>query len=272
MKTSVNQRWRESRSAYRPIGETINTLDYEVAAISDDSTAKQFVISHHYSRSYPAARFRFGLYKHGYLVGVAVFSHPTHSRSVTNVFPVMSTEAVELGRFVLLDQVPGNGETWFLGRAFHLLRQIGLLGVVSFSDDQPRTSDTGETVFLGHIGTIYQAHNARYLGRGSSRPLRLLPDGSVFHARMIQKIRAGERGWQSGVEKLMHYGADAPGRDRALWLKYWLSRLTRNIQHPGNHKYAWSLQPKKAWFLLPGMSYPKLSDQSEGREWRTRLS
>jgi hypothetical protein len=30
---------------------------------------------------------------------------------------------VDLGRFVLLDQVEANGESWFLGRAFELLAQ-----------------------------------------------------------------------------------------------------------------------------------------------------
>ena len=30
---------------------------------------------------------------------------------------------VELGRFVLLDSVAGNGETWFLARSFDILRK-----------------------------------------------------------------------------------------------------------------------------------------------------
>jgi hypothetical protein len=45
---------------------------------------------------------------------------------------------------VLLDEVPGNGETWFLGRAFRLLRQEGFVGVVSFSDPCQRTNQHGE--------------------------------------------------------------------------------------------------------------------------------
>ena len=39
---------------------------------------------------------------------------------------------VELGRFVLLDSVAGNGETWFLARSFEILRKHAIVGVVSF--------------------------------------------------------------------------------------------------------------------------------------------
>ncbi len=37
--------------------------------------------------------------------------------------------ATELGRFVLLDSVPANGESFFLGQCFTLLRREGLAGV-----------------------------------------------------------------------------------------------------------------------------------------------
>lgn len=72
MITSVTQRWRDQRGSYRPAGEVIRPAEFEVAAIADDATAKAFVTRHHYSRRYPAARFRFGLYRRSELVGVAV--------------------------------------------------------------------------------------------------------------------------------------------------------------------------------------------------------
>jgi hypothetical protein len=61
------QRWRERRDSYRPAGEPIDTTAYEVAAILDDTTARSFIQIHHYSGTYPAARFRFGLYHHAQL-------------------------------------------------------------------------------------------------------------------------------------------------------------------------------------------------------------
>jgi len=60
---------------------------------------------------------------------------------------------LDLGRFVLLDEVPGNGETFFLGRCFDLLRREGLAGVVSFCDPLPRHTEVGETFHRGRIGT-----------------------------------------------------------------------------------------------------------------------
>src|SRR5262245_59840194 len=131
------QRWRARRASYRPAGEPIDAHAYEVACIADDTTAKRYVLEHHYSASYPAARFRVGLYRRAQLVGVAVFSHPCNDQ-VLAVLPTERLEAVELGRFVLDQDVPANGETWFLAAAFALLRHEGIRGVVSFSDPMPR--------------------------------------------------------------------------------------------------------------------------------------
>jgi len=237
----MNQRWRERRALFRLPGEVIRTSEYEVSSIPGDLEARTFIETHHYSRSYPAARFRFGLYHHDQLSGVAVFSIPCHSSVLTNVFPVPASLSVELGRFVLLDFVPANGETWFLARCVEVLRSEGLVGVVSFSDPLPRRTVQGEIVHKGHIGTIYQAFNGAYLGRSAPRTIYLLPDGSVLNARTIQKIRSQERGWLYGAEMLQRFGASQISGDPKVWLARWLPTLTRTIRHPGNHKYAWPL-------------------------------
>lgn len=257
----IVQRWRAGRDSYRPAGETIRTSDYEVATLADDQTPKTFVLEHHYSGSYPAARFRFGLYRGAKLAGVAVFSQPCNDAVLTNTFPgVPVDEAAELGRFVLLDQVPSNGETWFLARCFELLRGR-LAGVVSFSDPMPRRSSAGVVVFPGHIGTIYQAHNAKYLERSTSRTLRLFPDGSVLSDRAIQKVRKAERGWRYAVEQLVRHGAPSPVSVEASALRAWLpgalARTTRTQRHPGNHRYAWGLA-RSVRRSLAGSAYPKL--------------
>lgn len=252
-----NQRWRYGRDSYRRPDEPINPMYYDVDELRDDGTAKRFVEQHHYSGSYPAARFRFGLYNHGQLVGVSVFSHPVRAEVLTSVFPGQPTDSVELGRFVLLDEVPGNGETWFLARCFERLRRRELRGVVSFSDPVPRSTAEGRVMFAGHIGTIYQAHNAAYLGRATARTLHLLPDGTVFSARAQQKIRAGERGWRYAAAILENFGAAVcPDENRTAWLKTWMAKLTRTVRHPGNHRYAWRLHRKVALQGAP-LPYPK---------------
>lgn len=257
----LNQRWREGNESYRRPDEQIVTRHYSVEAIPDDTTAKSFVQQHHYSHSYPSAVHRFGLYEHAELVGVAVFSTPMSAGVTANWF---NCPAVELGRFVLLDRVPGNGETWFLGQCFRELRKTEVGGVVSFSDPIPRTGQNGERVFPGHIGTIYQAHNATYAGRGTARTLRLLPDGTVLSERALSKIRSGEPGWVYSVGLLTQHGAPEPyclsaghpdTQELRAWVSTQLPRLTRTLRHPGNHRYLWSLRNKS--YQPNPKDYPK---------------
>jgi hypothetical protein len=259
MITDVTQRWRDRRPRYLPTGSTIKTSDFDVCEIRE-AEAKAFIVQHHYSGTYPAARRRFGLFEHGELVGVAVFSHPTNEKTITNVFGCgRASDGLELGRFVLLDRVPANGESWFLARCRDRLRD-DFVGVVTFADDVARRAADGSLIFAGHIGTIYQASNAAFLGRGTARSLRLLPDGRVFSDRAIQKIRKLERGWQYAVEQLSCYGAFDDPEDPREWLSYWLPRLTRIVKHPGNLKYAWSFSKR---INLAGLRYPKILKQEE---------
>jgi hypothetical protein len=257
-----NQRSRAGRDAYRPPDEPIRTAEYDVAELPDDRAAKAFVVRHHYSGSYPAARWRFGLFRRGVLQGVAVFSHPCNDLVLTSVFPGRPTDSVELGRFVLLDEVPGNGESWFLGRCFRLLRREGLVGVVAFSDPRRRSDGQGNTIFGGHVGTIYQAHNAAYLGRSAARTLHLLPDGRVLPERAQQKIRAADRGVHYAVGRLVAWGAEPPRNYKAgslaAWLCEWRRHLCRPVRHWGNHKYAWALG--RGVRLPFGQPYPKQVD------------
>lgn len=265
MKTDVCQRWEFGRASYRPAREVVTTRHLEVRPI-DELTAKAFVTEHHYSRSYPAARFRFGLFDRGVLVGVAVFSSPFRPEVITNVFPTFQqpTDGVELGRFVLLDRVGANAETWFLARCFERLAG-DVAGVVSFADPCARTTLAGAAIFPGHIGTIYQAKGARYLGTTEERTLRLLPDGTVFSNFSSGKIRRKLTGWRSCAAELERFGAPslAPIVEsdvaRIAWLETWRSALTRPMRHRGNHRYTWLLDRgrRRELQLGPERAYPK---------------
>jgi hypothetical protein len=259
MITDVAQRHRDRSVSYRPAGEPIDTRSYEVASIPDDTTAKAFVCRHHYSGSYVAARFRLGLYRRAALVGVAVFSVPANMRALA-CLPGAAEERVELGRFVLVDDVPANGESWFLARAFETLRAGGVVGVVAFSDPTKRTDASGAHVFRGHVGTIYQASNAVYLGRSKAERRRLLPDGTVIHNRALAKIRGLERGWRYAIDQLVAHGAEPlrAGEDAREWLARELPRVTRPLRHEGNFKYAWTLRRRDRRHLPASLPYPKL--------------
>jgi hypothetical protein len=101
---------------------------------------------------------------------------------------------------------------------------------------------------------------AHYLGRGTARTLRLLPDGRVVSDRALQKVRAGERGWLAAPHLLSEFGASVPAaaaerEERLAWLAEWLPRLTRPLRHPGNFRYAWGLDRR---VVVPtGLPYPK---------------
>jgi hypothetical protein len=263
-----NQRWLERRATFRRPEEQIDTRIHDVALI-DRTSARLFVETHHYLGTFPAARFRLGLFERGWLVGVAAFSVPMRDAVTASVFPELARdERIELGRLVLLDRVAGNGESWFVSRSFEIVRELGIAGVVSFSDPVPRTTITGEQVTPGHVGTVYQALNARYLDRGRADTLRLLPDGRSFPRRSYQKIRDGERGWRPAAAILEQLGAapiaaDADREGRCAWLTRWMTALTRPMAHPGNHRYAWTLgrrARRTAQRLGPDRPYPKSVD------------
>lgn len=198
--------------------------------IARDAAARAFVERHHYSRSYPAARRRFALLQDGILCGVAVFAQPMHA-GVFRDFAAAPAECLDLGRFILLDAVGANAETWFLARCFKALRVEGFAGVVAMSDPVPRTDAAGAVTFRGHVGTIYQASNAHYMGRATARALRLLPDGSVFSARAESKIRARESGWRYAVGQLVEAGAQPPPAD-ADDLRPWLRAARAAVTRP----------------------------------------
>lgn len=250
--------------------EVFDRRHYSVDAL-DEKTARSFVTQHHYSRSYPAAVFRVGLFgPGGELEGVCVFSVPMNQRVIPAYTGVPPQQGVELGRFVLLDRCPRNTETFFLGEAFALLRRERplLRAVVSYSDPVGRRAPDGRVLTPGHVGIIYQAHNGRYMGRGSARTLHMAPDGRVVSPRTLSKIRLGECGWESAQKALEAMGVPERqfGEEGATWVSRSLeSGVFRAFSHPGNHCYAWPLVKGPRRKLLEkgfkaALPYPKQAD------------
>jgi hypothetical protein len=250
----------------RPAGETIDTSKYGVELL-EESRAKAFVVEHHYSGSYPAARLRVGLFRSRELVGVAVFSVPMHNGVVPSYVEGLAPAAgIELGRFVLLDDVPANGETWFLGKAFRVLRAElpEVRALLSFSDPIRRVSADGSTVLPGHVGTIYQAHNGRYVGRSTARTVHVAADGRLVSPRALSKIRKDERGAAYALRQLLAMGA--PERQPHEKGAAYVSRALiegpfRRVRHPGNHAYLWPVGDTRiVRSFAPALAYPKRSE------------
>lgn len=258
MIVDFTQRWTKDRKpVYKPLRDYFNPRDFEIEAI-DELTAKDFIISTHYAKSYPAARRRFGLFERGVLVGAAVYSHPMSEKVITNVFECeRASDGLELSRLCLTDAVLSNAESFFVAECHRRLKKEKFVGVVSFSDDISRTTADGEIVKPGHIGYVYQSLNSAFMGRSTPTTMYLLPDGTVFSKRTISKIRNGERGWFYGSQILESYGASKCPEDstgRREWVNFWLDKLTRKVSHPGNLRYGWSFSRKQ----LKSLPYPKI--------------
>lgn len=268
MYADTAQRWHEGRERWvAPSQGLFDPSRYHVAPIADRA-AKEFVCTHHYSASYPAARFRVGLVDRdtGELAGVCVFSVPMSQGVLLRYADLRDpNEGAELGRLVLLGSVPFNAESWFVARALKLLREAkGVRFVLSYSDPVERRAASGEVVKRGHIGTVYQALNARYMGRSTARALLLAPSGVCVSPRALSKIRNEESGARYAQAQLLEAGA--PPREahetgaeyvaRALAGEGW-----RRVPHPGNMAYGWALErgrSAQALFNLPPLPYVRV--------------
>ncbi|MDA8355977.1 MAG: hypothetical protein M0Z95_06735 [Actinomycetota bacterium] len=267
---TTSQRWRDRRAAWRAREDLVDTGRLALVEL-DERVAKDFVCRHHYSGAYPAARMRYGLVDRvaDRLLGVLVLGVPMQAKVLSNVFPELAPgEAAELSRLVLLDDeaAGANAESYFVSRAFRAAAERGLRGVVAFSDPVPRRRVDGTTVMPGHVGIVYQATNAAYLGRASARSLVLLPDATVLTARAISKLVGLERGHGYVERRLVALGAEPRGgmQPRA-WLEEALRVIgARRVSHPGNFRYAWAVGDRAArrQVVVSGTAgpYPKRID------------
>jgi len=245
------QRWGHRRASYRPAGEIFDPRRASVEPI-EEREAKAFVETMHYSGSYPAARFRAGVFvkepfQKARLAGVGVFSVPMNQKVIPAYFQDLApSEGVELGRFVLAEDLAANAESWALARMKKLLRQAlpAVRGVVAYSDPIERRDETGDLVKRGHVGTIYKATNAAYRGLSSARTLWLAPNGSSLADRLLSKVRNSESGERYALERLAALGAPRrqPHESGAAYvLRLKEERWLRPVRHPGNHAFTWSL-------------------------------
>lgn len=259
--TVGNQRWREGRDSYELPREPLRTSEYEVVELEGEAEARAFLEAHHYLKRLPAARRIFAVYRHVEMVGLCVYAQPGHNKSGTNVFGGSHLNSVELKRLCLLEGTPYNLCSHFVNQTFNVLKRTdrGLRGVITYSDPMRRVTLDGRVITPGHVGSTFQALSGVFLGRSRARRIKVLPDGSTFNERTIQKILKRQSGWKGGVRQLVDAGADAPaeGADLYEWLEFWLPQLTRAYPHPGCFKYAFPLKQAARKLLGESMPYPK---------------
>lgn len=193
---------------------------------------KTFVKEHHYSHGIHNGPMCYGLYRGDEVVGVCAFATPCSENVCASVFGIDHKRSVtELHRFVLLDEMPKNSESWFIVRALKALKidRPYYNAVLSFADSTQ-----------GHAGTIYQATNAVYTGMSGKSTFYLDSSGRLRHPR------------QNGVNITPDVAA----------LKGW-----RPVKRDGKHRYLFLLPDSKKhkkelnqMLKLVSLPYPKLSE------------
>lgn len=251
--TTRSQRWKDRRTSFRGDERFIDPAIHAVDVIHCQKEAKPFVQQHHYSGSFPASRLSCGLFRNdgrkSRLVGVACFSVSMNQSAGQKYTALGVNQSVELGRLVLLDEVEGNGESWFMSRAFSLLRseKPDIEAVYAYSDPVPRYALDGSVIMPGHVGEVYQALSAQCRGRSGGRNRYFTADGNMFSERSLSKIRLEERGSEYATNELLERGVDE--RKWGETPREWIERLIQNGQirirkHPGNWVYSFGLTRK----------------------------
>lgn len=134
----------------------------------------------------------YGYERGGELVGVCAFACPCSEAVRASVFgPEHKHRVTELHRLALLDSEPKCSESALIAASLRLLHadRPDIRGVITFADSTQ-----------GHLGTIYQASNALYLGTTGRAIFYLDQDGRLRHPRQcgvnISREEAKARGWR----------------------------------------------------------------------------
>ena len=273
MQVYEEQRWREREPRWvRPGGRVLFEPEDHFATRIGEKTARAFVEAHHYSGSFPSQRRCVGLFERRChrLVGVAAFSIPAQQA----VIPKWTghedrARGTELGRFVLLDEVGYNAETWFASKAFRVLKEDSCVeSVVSYSDPVERRSLEGEVIKPGHIGTIYKGLGALFKGRSRARTLLLRPDGTTLSERSLFKIRprldgTQDKGFTRAWEDIRRFLPDRWSRvppTREQWADFRCAVFEdsnlRRLHSPGNLVYVWHLRGARKREDTVSLPYP----------------
>lgn len=268
------QRWEDRTPSWRHASEGgFRSRAYAVVEL-DHRPAVDFVTRHHYSGAYSSAVLRYGLLERstGDLVGVCVFGNGMTPAVLRNPFPHLEAhrQALELSRLILLDRVPANAESWFVGQALRRAAEANVRGVVMYSDPNERITPAGQ-LMPGHLGIVYQALNFRYVGVSKARYEDHLPDGTVLPERAASKVRGLEQGAGGTVRRLVQLGAAHPGDLRAMtdvqrsaWLEAALNDVgASRVKRDGKHRYlavcGSKRQRRNTWDAVPleAKPYPK---------------
>jgi len=147
--------------------DSVPVRDFTVGIVSHKQ-CKSFCAEWHYSKTCPAGKYYFGLFREEELIGVICYGEP----AMRNQKKCYGAD-IELRRLCCIDDTPKNTESFFIGNTLRRLKKIGVKKVISLADPN-----------FGHSGIIYKASNFTLLGEeqgGGSRDIFI--DGVKIHSR-----------------------------------------------------------------------------------------
>lgn len=178
----------------------------------DLSLVKRLIENIHYSKT---ARSQlqvhvFCLKMNDKIVGAAIFGKPM-SRHYEN-------DTLELRRFVLIDQMPKNTESYFLSRCLKWIEKNDkdIVRIVTFADPNH-----------GHQGVIYRASNFSFEGTELNvNPRVLLYNNKMTHMRQVYAKKQGNYTKDAiKYQSLMRSGeAKLLKQEKKLKYMYWFRK------------------------------------------------
>lgn len=137
--------------------------------------ARGYIAKNHYSKTFPdSTMFCFAGYLGDKIAGIITYGMGTSVNQYTSVFAdIQKGEYLELTRLWSADTMPRNTESKIISESMKQLpKKIKL--IVTFADPSQ-----------GHIGYIYQATNALYIGKSMGGTMLITKEGIVKHQRLI---------------------------------------------------------------------------------------
>jgi hypothetical protein len=148
---------------------------------------REFVEKHHYSHSVqgitPFLSFEIVRKEdHQQQIGAAIFGAPGQTQTEQKYGEYAGSKqewrpkyvAVELRRFVLIDELPKNSESWLLSRLLQKLTHLGVDRIISYADPNQQREEHPDGK---HTGLIYRAmgfHKVKAAGK--TKAIMMLKD------------------------------------------------------------------------------------------------
>lgn len=140
----------------------------------------------HYSKSAGSVLWAYGLYNQYKLLGIVAYNMPTREVCAFPFGEDYVDSVVHMGRLVCRDEAPRNSESKLIAQSLKLLKldKPNIRAVITYAAGRQN-----------HLGYVYQATNALYLGTANERSFYIDEKGNHRSTNKIYYAEALARGW-----------------------------------------------------------------------------